>query len=307
MDQYLNVLNRIMTDEGYEHPDRTGVGRRSIHGVNLRFKMSDGLPVVTTRKIHLKSIITELLWFISGSCDNKVLKDQGCNIWNKWEVKQSDLDDYCLKNTLTIDPTLQDKLFGSVGPIYGPAWRNWPDAYEFAPGIDQLANLISKLKSNPNSARHIISAWNPVTLADEELSPQENVISGRGALAPCHVLQHYFVKEKEDGKKYLSMLMYQRSADWPVGVPFNIAQYSILLHLVASVVDMVPDEFIYNVGDAHVYFDQKEGVLEQLSRSPMQLPKLIINKRDNIDDYVPNDIDIVNYESHPIIVYPVAE
>jgi thymidylate synthase len=290
--QYLDLMTKIKKS-GFIHSDRTGAGRCSLFGETLRFSMRDGFPLITTRKIFTKALVHELLWFISGSMDNTELNDCGVHIWDKWAIGEVDADSFDSE-----EEYLKNK--GSIGRIYGPSWRN-------APGrIDQLGNLIYNLKTNPYSSRHVISAWIPQWIPHESLSFVDNIKLGKGALAPCHVLQQYFVKKDPDGTLKLSLLMYQRSADVPVGLPYNIAQYSLLLHMVAQVVGMVADEFIWSGGDTHIYLNQLGKVDEQTSRTPYAFPKLILNKDiKSIFNFKYDDIEIKDYVSHPAISYPV--
>jgi len=292
--QYLDLMKDII-ENGHDHEDRTGVGRRSVFGRQLRFKMSDGFPLVTTRTISTKALKHELLWFISGSKNNKELNKVGVHIWDPWAIKEKDKEffNYAGENDY-------DAFEGSIGNIYGPAWRN-------APGhIDQLQRLITELKERPFSSRLVISAWIPSWIPNDNLSPAENVLLGKGVLAPCHVLQQYIVKQV-DGVKYLSLLMYQRSTDTAIGAPYNIAQYAMLLHMMAQVVGMVPDEFIWSSGDTHLYLNQLELAKEQIMRKPLGLPTLELNKDiTSIDDFRYDDIRIMNYHSDGKINYPVA-
>ncbi len=342
MQQYLDLLKEII-DTGVDHPDRTGTGRRSIFGKQLRFKMSDGFPLVTTRKISTKALIHELVWFISGDHKVDYLKEHNVKIWDKWTVTQEDIDKYFNE---TILPTIEKhyefildnekdtdketilkekeefiagvkkqieyKYLNSIGPIYGPKWRNIQvtnNAFEPYDEIaDPLQNLITNLKERPFSSRHVINTWEVATLADEKRSPIDNVFNGKGALAPCHVMQQYFVKEI-DGVKYLSLLMFQRSADVPIGVPYNIAQYSLLLNVIAKLTGMVPDEFVYTLGDAHIYFDQLEIAKEQVQLEPLPLPKLVLKDNFNIiDEFSFDSVEIVDYQYQDFpYKYPVAE
>ncbi len=368
MKQYLTLLNDIM-ENGHEHPDRTGTGRRSIFGTQLRFNLSEGLPLVTTRSIFTRGMIRELLWFISGGFNANELSDDGVHIWDKWKVDDEAVEKYLAMVISDDQPgseqmvdairkSLASTYKGSVGPLYGSAWRLAPagPAAEGYPAVtedmiasdklakyreyyetnqpvidpqtqtevtfeqyinrvhyghvDQLQNVIYALKTNPYSARHVISAWIPQWLAFESVDPKLNVLLNRGALAPCHVLQQYFVSppKEEGGKMRLSLQMYQRSADTPVGVPYNIAQYSILLSMIAQVVGMEPFEFIWTGGDTHVYLDQKELVAEQLSREPFKLPTLKLNPEiTDLFAFTAEDIEIVDYQSHEKIPYPVSE
>lgn len=290
--EYLNLMNDIL-ENGYSHSDRTGAGRRSVVGKTLRFSMSDGFPLITTRKIFTKALIHELLWFISGSMQTKELSDVGVHIWDKWAIGDLDKDSFDSEEEF-----LECK--GSVGRIYGPSWRNAPG------GIDQLAKLVTSLKVNPFSSRHVLSAWIPQWIPSEELSFVDNIKLGKGALAPCHVLQQYFVKENPDGQLSLSLLMYQRSADVPIGVPYNISQYALLLHMMAQVVGMVPDEFIWTGGDVHIYLNQLNKVKEQTSRTPFMFPRLELNKDvKDLFKFKYDDIKVVDYKYHPSIDYAV--
>ncbi len=273
MKQYLNALKKIM-DEGTDRPDRTGIGSRAIFGVPLRFKMSDGFPAMTTKKLAFEAVKAELIWFLSGSQDVKELQKLGCHIWDAnaesdyWKPKA--------------------KFEGDLGRVYGVQWRSWKSSYNDAP-IDQLGKAVKKLKENPNDRRIIVSAWNPAEL-------------DMMALPPCHLLFQFFCV----GKK-LSLLMYQRSCDMFLGVPFNIASYSLLLHMVSQVVDLEPHECILMLADAHIYLNHFEQVKEQLSRQPMPLPKLWLNPEvKNIDDFKMEDIRLVDYKYHLPIKAPMA-
>lgn len=288
---YLDLLKRIYSD-GYNHDDRTGAGRRSLVGETLRFKMSDGFPLITTRKINTKAMIHELLWFISGSFNNRELNNVGVHIWDQWAISEIDKDSFDSEEEYL-------ENYGSIGRIYGPSWRNAPG------GIDQLDKLINSLSSNPFSSRHVISAWIPQWVPNENMSFVDNIKLGKGALAPCHVLQQYFVK-KIDGKLHLSLLMYQRSADVPIGVPYNISQYALLLHLIAHVLDMVPDEFIWTGGDVHIYLNQLEKINTQIERQPYRSPTLKLNKDiKSLFGFRYEDIMIENYIYHSAISYAV--
>jgi thymidylate synthase len=273
MKQYLDLLKKIL-DEGTDRPDRTGVGSRAIFGNLMRFNMADGFPAVTTKKLAFEVVKAELLWFLSGSSDNKELQKLGCHIWDGnanadyWKPKA--------------------KFEGDLGRVYGVQWRNWKSPYTDVP-IDQLKNILETLKKNPNDRRMIISAWNPAEL---EMM----------ALPPCHLLFHFFAI---DGK--LSLLMYQRSCDTFLGVPFNIASYSLLLHMVAREVGMVPHEFVHILGDTHIYLNHFDQVKEQLARQPYQLPKLWLNPEiKNVLDFKMDDIKLENYQHHPTIKAPMA-
>ncbi|MCU4176293.1 thymidylate synthase [Carboxylicivirga sp. N1Y90] len=258
MKQYLDLLQRVL-DEGVTKEDRTGTGTRSVFGHQMRFDLSEGFPLLTTKKLHLKSIIHELLWFLKGSTNVKYLQDNGVRIWNEWAKED-----------------------GELGPIYGYQWRSWPD-YKGGQ-IDQIAQVIESIKINPDSRRHLVSAWNVGAIDDMQLPP-------------CHIMFQFYVA---DGK--LSCQLYQRSADIFLGVPFNIASYAILLMMVAQVTGLKPGTFVHTLGDAHIYLNHLEQVKLQLTRDPMTLPQMLINpERKNIDDFVFDDFELTNYESHPHI------
>jgi thymidylate synthase len=276
MTQYLDLLRKIL-DAGTLREDRTGTGTKGIFGAQLRFELSQGFPLVTTRKVFFKGIIHELLWFLRGDTNIKYLVDNNVHIWDAWADEQ-----------------------GNLGPIYGAQWRAWqaPDGRR----IDQISQLIDQIRSNPESRRHIVSAWNPAVLPDEGMTPQENVRAGRAALASCHTLFQFHVAA---GK--LSCLLYQRSADAPVGLVFNIAQYCLLTHMVAQQCDLQPGDFVWTGGDCHIYVNQLNGVQEQLSRDPRPLPRLILKSRPaSILAYRFEDFELADYEPHPPIKFPVA-
>jgi len=273
MKNYLEALKKIM-DEGTDRPDRTGVGSRAIFGVPLRYKMADGFPAMTTKKLAFESVKAELIWFLSGSSDNKKLNEMGCHIWDGnansdyWKPKA--------------------KFEGDLGRVYGVQWRSWKSPYSDMP-IDQIKNVIDKLKTNPNDRRMIVSAWNPAEL---------NMM----ALPPCHLLYQFFSINNK-----LSLMMYQRSCDMFLGVPFNIASYSLLLHMVAQVVGMEADECVLILADAHIYLNHFDQVKEQLSRTPHPLPKLWLNPAvKNIDEFKMEDIKLENYTFDPSIKAPMA-
>ncbi len=263
MRQYLDLMQDIL-ENGAIKTDRTGTGTKSVFGRQVRFDLSKGIPLVTTKKVHLRSIIYELLWFLKGETNIGYLKENKVTIWDEWADENGDL-----------------------GPVYGSQWRSWP-----APGgkkIDQIANVIHQLKTKPDSRRHIVSAWNPAEV--------DNM-----ALPPCHALFQFYVAE---GK--LSCQLYQRSADYFLGVPFNIASYALLLEMVAQQCDLIPGEFVWTGGDVHLYSNHFEQAKLQLSREPYPLPKLVIKRKPNsIFDYAFEDFEIVNYQSHPSIKAPIA-
>ncbi|SDX58309.1 thymidylate synthase [Marinobacter mobilis] len=278
MKAYLDLMKDVV-DHGSDRGDRTGVGTRSVFGRQIRFDLAEGFPLVTTKKIHLRSIIYELLWFLKGSTDNNWLKERKVSIWNEWALDN-----------------------GELGPIYGKQWRSWqcPDGTV----VDQISELIEQIRSKPNSRRLIVSAWNPAELPDESIGPQANVEQGRMALAPCHCLFQFYVA---DGR--LSCQLYQRSADLFLGVPFNIASYSLLTHMIAQQCDLEVGEFVHTFGDCHLYQNHltDEIVFEQLRREPRALPKLVIRRRPgSIFDYELEDFEFEGYEPWPLIRAPIA-
>jgi len=258
MRQYLDLLQRVL-DEGVKKEDRTGTGTISVFGHQMRFDLAEGFPLLTTKKLHLKSIIHELLWFLKGSTNVKYLQENGVRIWNEWAKED-----------------------GELGPIYGYQWRSWPD-YKGG-NIDQIAQVIESIKQNPNSRRHIVSAWNVGQLDDMQLPP-------------CHILFQFYVA---DGK--LSCQLYQRSADIFLGVPFNIASYAILTMMIAQVTGLKLGDFVHTLGDAHIYLNHIEQVKLQLTRDPYPLPVMEINpKVKSIDDFEFEDFQLKNYTAHPHI------
>ncbi len=273
MQQYLDLVRRAL-NEGAQKGDRTGTGTQSVFGHQMRFDLSEGFPLVTTKKIHLKSVIYELLWFIKGDTNIEYLTENGVRIWNEWADEN-----------------------GNLGPVYGHQWRNWNSE-----GVDQLVNVIETLKTNPNSRRMLVSAWNPSVLPDTSKSFSENVANGKAALPPCHAFFQFYVA---NGK--LSCQLYQRSADIFLGVPFNIASYALLTEMMAQVCGFQAGEFIHTLGDAHIYSNHLEQVELQLSRKPKPLPTLKLNP--NITDLLAfgyEDIEILNYDPHPGIKGTVA-
>jgi thymidylate synthase len=275
---YLDLL-RDVVDNGIDKSDRTGVGTRSVFGRQVRFDLALGFPLLTTKRVHTKSLIQELLWFLSGSTDNRWLSDRGVTIWNEWAAED-----------------------GSLGPIYGAQWRSWacPDGRV----IDQLADLVATIRSRPDSRRLLVSAWNPADLPDETQSPQANVRAGRMSLAPCHCLFQFYVAEGR-----LSCQLYQRSADLFLGVPFNIASYALLTHLIAQQCDLGVGEFVHTFGDLHLYRNHltDEIVFEQLRREPRPLPRLrLLRRPPTLFDYRFEDIEILDYDPSPAIRAPIA-
>jgi thymidylate synthase len=268
MKAYLDLMRHVR-DNGVEKSDRTGTGTKSIFGYQMRFDLAKGFPLVTTKKCHLKSIIHELLWFIKGESNIAYLSENGVKIWDAWATEE-----------------------GELGPVYGVQWRNWPSAT--GETIDQLAQLIHDLKTNPDSRRHIITAWNPALLPDTSISPSENAAQGKQALPPCHTLFQFYVL---NGK--LSCQLYQRSADIFLGVPFNIASYALFTMMIAQVCDLELGDFVHTFGDAHLYSNHMEQVDEQLSRTPLALPTIKINAEiDSIFDFTFEDFELVDYKSH---------
>ena len=273
MKQYHDLVQHVL-ENGNEKGDRTGTGTKSVFGHQMRFDLSEGFPMVTTKKLHLKSIIYELLWFIKGDTNIKYLQENGVKIWNSWADEKGDL-----------------------GPVYGHQWRNWN-----SDDIDQLQDVIATLKSNPNSRRMMVSAWNPSVMPDTTVSFSENVANNKAALPPCHAFFQFYVA---DGK--LSCQLYQRSADIFLGVPFNIASYALFTMMMAQVCGYEAGEFIHTFGDAHIYNNHQEQLELQLSREFRPLPTMKINpKVTNIFDFDFDDFELIDYNPHPHIKGKVA-
>ncbi|MDT8448759.1 MAG: thymidylate synthase [Wenzhouxiangellaceae bacterium] len=276
MNEYHDLLRHVL-ETGVRKADRTGTGTLSVFGYQMRFDLSDGFPLVTTKKVHLRSIIHELLWFIRGETNVGYLNDHGVTIWDQWTDEN-----------------------GELGPIYGRQWRSWP-----VPGggaIDQLDTIVERIRRRPDSRRHVVSAWNPAELPDEKLSPAENAAAGRMALAPCHTMFQFWVA---DGR--ISLQLYQRSADCFLGVPFNIASYALLLLMVAQVTGLKAHEFIHTFGDAHIYLNHLDQVRTQLGRKPYPLPQMRLNPaRKRLEDFAFDDFELVGYRAHPAIKAPIA-
>jgi thymidylate synthase len=278
MQQYLDLL-RDVVDNGGDKSDRTGVGTRSVFGRQLRFDLARGFPLVTTKKIHVRSVVYELLWFLAGSTNNRWLRERGVSIWDEWAAENGDL-----------------------GPIYGSQWRSWvhPDGST----IDQIAEVLEGIRNNPDSRRLLVSAWNPTELPLDGLSPSENVARGRMALAPCHCLFQFYVQDDR-----LSCQLYQRSADLFLGVPFNIASYALLTHMVAQQCDLNVGDFVHSFGDLHLYRNHltQDIVYEQLQREPRPLPRLsIVRRPPSLFDYELDDFRFDGYDPHPAIRAPIA-
>jgi thymidylate synthase len=263
MKQYLDLLNHIL-DQGYQKSDRTGTGTISVFGYQIRFDLSEGFPLLTTKRVHLKSIIHELLWFLKGSTNTKYLNDNGVTIWNEWAKEN-----------------------GELGPVYGYQWRSWPK--QDGSSVDQISAVIESIKKNPDSRRHIVSAWNVGEL-------------DKMALPPCHLLFQFYVA---GGK--LSCQMYQRSCDVFLGVPFNIASYALLTLMMARTTGLQPGEFIHTLGDAHIYLNHIDQANLQLTRKPFPLPEMKLNPEiKNIFDFKYEDFHLENYQSHPHIKGQIA-
>ena len=276
MQTYLDLLQNILGN-GSRKTDRTGTGTISLFGYQMRFDLAAGFPAVTTKKLHFKSIIHELLWFLKGDTNIRYLNEHGVRIWDEWATDE-----------------------GELGPVYGAQWRNWIAAD--GRRIDQIAQLLDDIRERPDSRRHIVSAWNPALLPDESLSPRENAALGRQALPPCHTMFQFNVA---DGR--LSCQLYQRSADVFLGVPFNIASYSLLTMMVAQVVGLEPGDFVHTFGDVHIYMNHVEQVETQLARTPYPLPRMRINPdvRD-LFAFRYDDFELTDYRCHPAIRAPIA-
>lgn len=268
MQQYLQLLQKIL-EAGADKNDRTGTGTRSLFGYQMRFNLEEGFPLVTTKKLHVKSIIYELLWFLKGDTNVRYLQEHGVRIWDEW----ADED-------------------GNLGPVYGKQWRSWDGAN--GKTIDQVAELIDQLKTNPDSRRLIVSAWNVADLPEMKLMP-------------CHCLFQFYTTPTAEGKRKLSCQLYQRSADVFLGVPFNIASYSLLTMMIAQVCGMEFGDFVHSFGDVHLYKNHFEQAELQLSRSPLPLPKMKLNPAiNNIFDFSFEDFELQSYQSYPAIKAPVA-
>lgn len=268
MRAYLDLLDHVLT-KGVEKPDRTGTGTRSVFGHQMRFDLAEGFPVVTTKRLHLRSIIGELLWFLRGDTNVRWLQERGITIWDEWA-----------------DPA------GDLGPVYGYQWRSWPTPD--GGHVDQIAKVVASIRTDPDSRRHIVSAWN---VADVDSM----------ALPPCHALFQFYVAPGADGGRgRLSCQLYQRSADIFLGVPFNIASYALLTLMVAQLTDLEPGELVHTLGDAHLYLNHLDQAREQLAREPYPLPTMRIAARPAIDAFDLGDFELVGYRAHPAIKAPIA-
>lgn len=273
MQPYHDLLRHILNN-GHKKEDRTGTGTTSVFGYQMRFDLNEGFPLVTTKKLHLKSIIYELLWFLKGDTNIKYLTENGVRIWNEWADEKGDL-----------------------GPIYGHQWRNWNSQ-----NIDQIKQVIDTLQKNPESRRMMVSAWNPSVMPDTSKSFSENVANGKAALPPCHALFQFYVA---DGK--LSCQLYQRSADVFLGVPFNIASYALLTMMIAQVCDLQLGDFVHTFGDVHIYNNHREQVLLQLSRQPKSLPLMKLNPSvKDLFSFDYQDFELVGYDPYPAIKASVS-
>ncbi|MAZ72196.1 MAG: thymidylate synthase [Flavobacteriaceae bacterium] len=282
MKQYHELVKHVL-EHGNVKNDRTGTGTKSVFGYQMRFDLSEGFPMVTTKKLHLKSIIYELLWFLNGDTNIKYLQENGVRIWNEWADEKGDL-----------------------GPVYGHQWRNWNSEE-----IDQITDIIKTLKTNPDSRRMLVSAWNPSVMPDTSVPFSENVAKGKAALPPCHAFFQFYVSapeiEGDESTRKLSCQLYQRSADIFLGVPFNIASYALLTMMMAQVCGYQAGDFVHTFGDAHIYSNHFEQLELQLSREIRPLPKMLLNKEiKDIFGFKFDDFTLVNYNPHPHIKGAVA-
>ncbi|WP_133178699.1 thymidylate synthase [Shewanella decolorationis] len=276
MKSYLDLLKDIQ-ENGHVKNDRTKTGTKSVFGRQIRHNLQDGFPLLTTKKLHFKSIANELIWFLNGDTNTKWLKENGVSIWDEWATEDGDL-----------------------GPLYGAQWTNWPT--KDGGSINQIEYVVNQLKNNPDSRRILFHGWNVEYLPDETVSPQQNVKNGKMALPPCHLLYQFYVA---DGK--LSAQLYIRSSDSFLGLPYNISSLALLTHMLAQQCDLIPHEIIVTTGDSHIYSNHEAQVEEQLSRDARPLPTLKINRKpDSIFDYKFEDFEIVGYDAHPNIKAPVA-
>ena len=273
MQQYLDLISHIQTN-GIQKTDRTGTGTKSVFGYQMRFDLSKGFPMVTTKKLHLKSIIHELLWFLKGDTNIQYLQENGVRIWNEWADEK-----------------------GNLGPVYGHQWRNWNNEE-----IDQIKDILETLKSSPDSRRMLVSAWNPSVMPNTSKSFAENVANNKAALPPCHAFFQFYVA---NGK--LSCQLYQRSADVFLGVPFNIASYALLTMMMAQVCNLKAGDFVHTFGDAHIYSNHEDQIKLQLSRIPKSLPTIKMNpKIKDLFEFTFEDFELIDYNPHPLIKGTVA-
>ncbi len=276
MQEYLDLMRHIK-DNGVKKEDRTGTGTLSVFGYQMRFDLQQGFPLVTTKKCHMRSIIHELLWFLKGETNIAYLTENKVTIWDEWATET-----------------------GELGPVYGKQWRSWPCSDGST--IDQISELVTQIKTNPDSRRLLVSAWNPEVLPDTSYSPKQNAEMGKQALPPCHTMFQFYVA---NGR--LSCQLYQRSADVFLGVPFNIASYALLTMMIAQVCDLQPGDFVHTFGDAHLYSNHMQQVELQLSRQPYPLPEMKINPEiKDIFEFCYDDFELLNYRCHPHIKAPVA-
>jgi len=276
MRTYLDLLQHIL-DHGVDKSDRTGTGTRSVFGYQMRFPLAHRFPLLTTKKLHLRSIIYELLWFLKGDTNVRWLNENGVTIWDEWA-----------------DET------GELGPVYGAQWRSWPTPD--GQSIDQLADVLDRLRTRPDSRRHIVTAWNPAVLPDESMPPKDNATAGRQALPPCHTLFQFYVAQGR-----LSCQLYQRSADVFLGVPFNIASYALLTLMMAQVLELEPGDFVHTLGDAHIYNNHMDQVRTQLSREPFEPPVMRLNPEvTSLWEFDFEDFELIDYRCHPPIKAPIA-
>ena len=274
--QYLALLKKVM-DQGSIKDDRTGTGTLSIFGAQMRFNLAEGFPLLTTKKVHMRSIVHELLWFLKGDTNIKYLQENGVKIWDEWATEEGDL-----------------------GPVYGKQWRDFS-------GVDQISWVIDEIKRNPTSRRLIVSAWNPSVLPDISKSPDQNAAEGKMALPPCHCLFHFYVSDSQAGKPALSCPLYHRSAAIFLGVTFNIASYALLTHMMAQVCDLEVGDFVHTFGDLHLYSNHLQQALTQLERESKALPTLKLNP-DITDLFAFSylDVEVCDYNPHPGIKAPIA-
>jgi thymidylate synthase len=336
--QYQSLLQDIL-DNGVEKQDRTGTGTVSVFGRQIRHKMSEGFPALTTKKLAFKTMVTELLWFLRGDTNIKYLVDNGCNIWNgdaykNWVLKNSEPDQYWLTQEEFINKIKTDddfvKQWGELGPVYGKQWRSWsfPEVNGYFGPIDQIQNLINELKTNPDSRRLMVNAWNVGELRQMTLPPchygfqvytRELTIEERIDYALSHnnfeftdgIINDATIEKYDIPTRAISLMWNQRSVDTFLGLPFNIASYGLLLEIIAKEVNMIPDELIGNLGDVHLYSNHIEQAKEQLTREPMKLPKLnelpnYLCMKDDWECYKPSDFTLDNYQSHPTIKAPLS-